>query len=140
MLPDFCKGCTRTVPFDGVTPSWSFLYDALVRSADVEFLIKGFLHHYLTLTGLYWDDTNHDGIIDTAEDAWIHYVDPWGGVGDTANIWHEGAIMATDAAGGTSYIFTAVTETPIPEPSSIFLAGLGLLGLAAYGRRKRRSA
>jgi hypothetical protein len=125
--------------FDAVIPTWSFLYDALVSSADVEFLIRGSFNHYLTLTGFYWDDANHDGIIDEAEDAWIAYVDPWGGVWDTANLWHDGATMATDYAGGTSYIFAAVAESLVPEPSSILLTALGLLGLAGLGRRRRRS-
>ena len=32
----------------------------------------------------------------------------------------------------------AVLANPIPEPSTVVLAALGLLGLLAWGRRRRR--
>jgi MYXO-CTERM domain-containing protein len=125
--------------FESVIPTWSFLYGALVGSADLEIAINGWVDHFLTPTGLYWDDTDNDGFIDDAEDAWMDFVDPWTGAWDTADIWQEGPSILTNYAGGNSFISTAVAETPIPEPSSILLGGLGLLGLAAYGRRRRGS-
>jgi hypothetical protein len=121
-------------------PTWSFLYEALLASADVEFGVKGWANHWLTLTGFYWDDANEDGIIDAAEDAWIDIVDPWTGTWDRVGIWHYGVFMLIDLWGGNSVIGTAVTERPVPEPSSILLAGIGLLGLAGLGRSKRRAA
>ena len=125
---------------DQLIPTWSFLYEGLLASKDVEIRINGWANHFLTLTSFYWDDTNDDGIIDAAEDAWIDYVDPWTGAWGTAGIWHFGPSILTDYGAGTSFISGAVTESPVPEPSSILLAGIGLLGLACYGRRKSRPA
>ena len=97
--------------FESVIPTWSFLYGALVGSADVEIAINGWVDHFLTLTGLYWDDMDQDGVIDEAEEAWMEYVDPWTGAWDTADIWHEGPSILTNYAGGNSFISTAAVET-----------------------------
>jgi hypothetical protein len=41
-----------------------------------------------------------------------------------------------DGSDGTNFWFTIEEIVPIPEPSSVLLAGLGLLGLAALRRRR----
>ena len=120
------------------------LYEALVESADVEISITdGSFVHMLTLTGLYWDDVDEDGFIDEAEDAWMEVVNPWEGIRQVKDIWQDGpSIMRRRLPDDSSTCFVqeAWTERPVPEPSSILLAGLGLLGLAGLGRRKRRPA
>ena len=124
-----------------VLPTWSFLYDELAASEDVEILINGSYDHYLTLTSFYWDDIDDDGIIDGAEDAWIDYIDPWTGAWGISDIWHLDyggeSVIATNYEGGLSFITMAVGESPVPEPSTAVLLGLGLAALAL---RRRLSA
>jgi hypothetical protein len=41
-----------------VLPTWSFLYDGLAAANDIEILINGDYKHFLTVTGLHWDDVD----------------------------------------------------------------------------------
>lgn len=118
-----------------VPPTWSFLYDELVASEDVEILIQGDYNHYLTVTGFYWDDVDDNGIIDGAEDAWIAYVDPWTGAWGISDIWNQDlggfSAVATDYDGGVSYVSMVVGESPVPEPTTaLLLASGGCPGLS----------
>ncbi len=72
-------------------PTWQFLYDELVACEDVEILIvdEGW-GHYLTVTGFVWNDANGDGVVDAAEGAIIHYIDPATGLPGTSAIRQTG--------------------------------------------------
>lgn len=114
---------------DQTIPTWDFLYDQLVACEDVEILINGDFNHYLTLTSLFWDDVTNSGMID--------YIDPWTGLWSisTLGLGSDG-FLYTDYGGGSSYISMAVKESPVPEPGTILLMGIGLLGFACRLRKK----
>ena len=118
---------------DQTTPTWEFLYNELAACEDVEILINGDFNHYLTLTSLSWDDVTNIGTID--------YIDPLTGAWGESNILlGPSAIgnssLITDYRSGNSYISMAVKESPVPEPSTILLMGIGLLGFACRLRKK----
>ncbi|NWH03520.1 PEP-CTERM sorting domain-containing protein [Desulfobacter latus] len=119
---------------DGTIPSWDFLYNQLVACEDVEILINGDFDHYLTLTSLSWDDVANTGKID--------YIDPGTGKWNESNLWLGGdGYLHTDYYGLStpnnydSIITMAVKESPVPEPSTILLMGIGLLGFACRFRK-----
>jgi len=83
------------------SPSWSWIFSELQHGEDVEVLIGNYLGgvrkggHWVTLTGMNWNDVNGDQIIDADESAAINVIDPsspgdsggvymWQTVGDTA--------------------------------------------------------
>ena len=45
--------------------------------------------HYLTLTGIYFDDANDNGIIEYDENATISYIDPQDGKPYSSHLWQE---------------------------------------------------
>jgi MYXO-CTERM domain-containing protein len=50
----------------------------------------------------------------------------------------EGVTIAFNGPGTSSFDYSA-DNTLVPEPSSLTLAGLGLLGLVGYGLRRRKA-
>ncbi|MFG0252288.1 MAG: hypothetical protein ACF8NJ_05375, partial [Phycisphaerales bacterium JB038] len=57
---------------DPIYPTWDFLFTELLDCEDVELLLSwSGGGHYVTLTSLYLDDANNNGIIDFVEDAYI---------------------------------------------------------------------
>jgi hypothetical protein len=122
-----------------VVPTWQFLWNELVSCEDVELLMNwtdgG---HFVTVKSFHWNDADNDGVIDLGEDATFDYIDPWTGTIGVSRIWQSasGAILQTDYIAGAE-ITMVVSESPIPEPTTVLLLGLGVLGLAAVARRRR---
>lgn len=128
-------------------PTWEFLYNELADCEDVEIGVRydSGGGHCLTLTSFHWDDANDNGIIEQAENAWIDYMDPWGGVFGTSNIWSGSALVGGTVYnviesdyGSGSWIAFAASESPVPEPVTAFFFGTGLAGVAGIVRRRRR--
>jgi hypothetical protein len=76
-------------------PSWNFIYNALKLNKAVEIGWRGqdasanTYQHYLTITGIYFDDLNNNGIIEFDENATLSYIDPKDGKAYTAQIWQD---------------------------------------------------
>jgi uncharacterized membrane protein len=65
-------------------------------------------------------------------------LDPPGGTNSVARgIDDSGQIVGQFNAGGTTHGFLA---TPVPEPASLTLVGIGMLSLIGYGCRRRKLA
>lgn len=124
-----------------VYPTWSFLYNELVACEDVEMLLSWTNGgHYVTLSSFHWNDANTNNIIDSGE-GFIDFIDPWGGLCRTNQIWQgtggriEVSYDGFTHAGGVAWISMAVAES-VPEPSTcalIFTSGVILI----YFRRHR---
>ena len=110
---------TRTQPdwVKGQTPTWSFLYDSLAKSAAVNVLFSanvGTSGHYVTVTGLTWDTSTNAGT--------LAYVNPWtGGFEQTGMRLNGSGRLATDYFGTNgSWIGLAQALVPlrsVPENS-----------------------
>jgi hypothetical protein len=131
---------------DRTIPTLAFLAEEIRRGEDVEVFMFNdnggcggandpTCNHYITLTGITYDDANNMGS--------FSFVDPLGGVRGTRNITGlDGGFIETSYPLGTSantLIVHAVSESPIPEPSTLLLIGTGLVGLAFWRRRQGHS-
>jgi hypothetical protein len=123
--PDYVK--------DATNPNIDFLFAQLRDKEDIEVLIKfrdggG---HALTVTGLTWNPDTLSGE--------LRYVDPEGGKPGSSNIRQPGAgrLISVEYPGhpGINTMVVAVSESPIPEPSSLTLCGIVAFGVIAYRRR-----
>ena len=117
--------------FEQKSPTWEFIYQELKKCEDVEIRLSGGAEHYLTLYSFSWDDSNGTGQ--------MGYIDPDDGMPYLSNIWFDNGNnwLETTYAGG-SIIRTAVSESPVPEPATIILFVIGILGLGAYGFRRKK--
>lgn len=124
---------------DNTYPTWQFIYGELKACEDVEVLINWTNGgHFLTLTGFDWTDTNSDNKIQQSEDATIYYIDPATGAPGHSAIWNNGNNqLQTDYQAGAIFT-TAVSESPIPEPATMVLIAMSMVGMAGTIRRRMR--
>lgn len=117
-------------------PSWQFLYNELVKGADVEVLLGlSGLGVYVTLTCFHFDDTHDYGTINSDETAWIKYIDPTTGAERQSTIWNNASGMLETDYAANCIITMAASESPVPLPSTLLLFGSGLIGLWRLGRK-----
>lgn len=128
---------------DYQNPTWQFIYEQLLACEDVEILLNyADWGHFLTLTSFHFDDLDNDGIIDVNETAWVDYIDPWTGAWGKSDISGGSGFLTIDYSSTEpqeAWITMVVSESPVPEPSTLILLGIGLLGFAGYGRKKKGS-
>ncbi len=137
---------------DGVTPTWQFIYNELVKGQDLELGIRwlnqdGSLDggHVITGSSFYFDDTNNDMIIGGGETATLNFVDPWGGGHHTATISMFGGAMRITYSGGaagtgaTAEIAFVAAESVVPLPAAAYTALPLLALLPLVGRLRTRS-
>jgi PEP-CTERM motif len=115
---------------DPVLPTWNFIYSELAACEDVEILLTGDdWGHFLTLYGYQWDDVLGLGV--------MSFIDPWTGNANWCDIWLDQGRLETNYNGATSFVSMAVSESPVPEPSTLLLlVGAGLVSVVYF--RKRR--
>jgi hypothetical protein len=96
-LPSWASVHANTSGIPGSNPSyptWQYLLSQLQAKKAVLInwgIINGYLGHYMSLTGIYFNDENSDNFIQETENATITYVDPKGGLKHTAHIWQRGS-------------------------------------------------
>lgn len=123
---------------DLTQPNGLFLYNELNDCEDVEILIvDGDWGHFLTVTGLVWNDLNNNGLIEAAEKALIHYIDPVTGAPGVSSI--DGQVNPGDPIrinyGNFPQAELVMTMSEsVPEPMTLSLLALGALVVM----RKRR--
>ncbi len=120
-------------------PTWWFIFLQLRQGKNVEISLgSGRAEPYfLTATGIYFNDSNNDGVMASEENGMLYYIDPADGVTKQSHIWQTGAgeLLQSDFTPGCC-ITMAVAEGPVPLPSTLLLVGSGGLGLLAWRRRR----
>ena len=144
------------VSMNATYPTEAFLYNALSNHQGLVIDWNQFSvgkSHLLTITGLTWDSSTNKGTLyfidpvggkqhnspfSQASDGslWLDYGEyapgtPWKKADSITNWWYSGNVRITLAM--------AEGPAPTPLPSTLLLLGSGLLGLAGFGRRLRRS-
>jgi hypothetical protein len=146
---DFAPGTTMFASMwfkDGGYPTLAFLSTEIKNKEDVEFFVKdkttsgNTIYHALTLTGISCTGKNFTNCSITYQDPNKPTVNQSTMVSLTGP---GGSISFTSLPGSginktNLYIDAAFAESPIPEPSFLFLVGLALVGLIGVNKRFTR--
>ena len=123
-------------------PTFAYFLNELRKGEDVEFGWRGGgFDHEMTLTSIHLTDANNNGTLDAGETASIDYIDPADPsrtmTGTNLTIDRDGFLTFkySDAL-LTVQIYSAYSESPVPEPATVTLLVLGGLLLAAYRWRR----
>lgn len=117
---------------DNTVPTAQFIASQINKGEDVEVFLADNIDHYLTLFDITFNTMTHTGQ--------IGYIDPDTGDIGFSNITGQdmNGFLEVDYDGNAEVIAHAVAESPIPEPSTMLLLGIGIAALARW-RLKAKS-
>jgi hypothetical protein len=142
------------IPGDQGPPTFAFLLAQLQAGEDTELFVsyhdangyqipgmpgKFYGGHYVTMTGLVWNDANSNGMLDAGDTLTLNFIDPATGAAGSATGSLDAFGFDTNyGAGGAvtgASISGIVSESPVPEPATYLIMTAGLIGLALVRRR-----
>jgi hypothetical protein len=98
-------------------------------------IVDGDWGHYLTVTGLAWNDANNNLVIDGVENAFLNYIDPATGAPGSSPIAQAGLGMTLFVGYGPYNGQIVMSMSQVPEPGSLCLLIVGVFGLMIRRRR-----
>jgi hypothetical protein len=134
---------------DNTAPTGQWLVDQLQAGEDVELFINGSMgNHYITLTQMTYNLTNNTGsfmFIDPNQVNNMMAGPPVVSMGMITGLDATDSDILFTSASVSAYLGTglnivnAVSESPVPEPATYAVMGIGFLALGAVLRRRSRS-
>ncbi len=111
------------------SPTWNFIYQSLVAGSGLEILLTYHAGggHFVSVNGFSWNDIDTDGLIDSSENAYLNFINPWTGSSESTHIWQTVANGVIETDYSNSWVSSAFSLTAVPEPSAVLLFGLGLV-------------